>query len=123
MSKRILSLDITLAMYFVLVAFFAVIAITFEQLPWKLFSVGIVFCALIAIPIRILVLKKLSSDVSLRKLKFWDDVISVVPMGVVFYSGAIYSLINPGTFLAFHTCVILLVMPIFAIYWVFFKSK
>ena len=106
------------AAYTIILIFFIIIAFLYKSTAWKLFSVGLIISALAYLVFSFLVSKKLASisnapdfECIKKRLVTWEKIISFVPITIILYVGAIYSLVYPGAFLPGYISVILLVLP------------
>lgn len=109
-------------------AVFSYVIFSYPAVEWKLFAGGMVLCSILCISnfiISKIILTRYESESSPRLesitkvMAFRSQFFAIVPMGIVFYISAIFSLVSPSSFLATHTCIILLLAPLPGLYSVY----
>lgn len=94
--------------YFIILVAFSLVAITYDNLNWKVLSVALVLCAVIGLIFKMIIKSKIKNNPRVEEI---DKLVGIIPIGIVFYGAAIYSLLNQGEFLPVHTSIMLLVIP------------
>lgn len=113
------SVKLHIASYAIILLAFSVIGLTMKLIAWKLLSFGLVLCALIGLVYRFVIIRNFmksessSPDFEQKKeqILFTEKVLGIVPIGIVFFIAAIYSIINQGEFLPMSTSIIFLAGP------------
>lgn len=113
------SLILHISSYIIILFFFSFFGFMAKMIEWKLLSFGLVLCALIGLVYRFVFIRRFikneshSTDFELKKeqMLFAEKILGIVPIGIVFFIAAIYSIVNQGEFLSMRTSVMLLVLP------------